>query len=632
MADNRYGFIKPLLDAHTLGINAAAQLLKECGYPVVVADERIEKAMQELRQSDHLESVLAWLDHEAITHLGLSYRLDTEDALRLLHILIEALKDRKLLANEGGAIRQIYFAGLASTCQRVENTFKGLIKTFEGAESVRSFLLSMDVPEDKIPPDVIGGSRYDERLYAFGKELIESGSYKHYRPVKRSGYPDYGTHNDSLVKRLKTHPEFSEVPLMRAHVGPYDASKTRRENVEEFLRWTKQLAQGGYLDILSIGSSQLTQSRFNEDWGDSHNGGGVPIQTPEEYRQIAKAAKPMLVRTYAGTKDVPKLARIHEETHNIVWHALSFWWFNELDERGPNDLYTNLQEHIETLKYIASTSKPFEPNVPHHFAFRGADDVTYIVSAYLSAKLAKKMGIKTFICQNMLNTPRSTWGIQDLAKSRALITLIRRLEGSDFKVYLQPRAGLDYFRPDLEEAKIQLAAVSALMDDIEPDDPNSPPIIHVVSYSEAVHLATPEIIEESIQITQSALKAYRALKTQGRVEDMAKNPDVLERTQDLLRSAKIVIEGIESSLDDPYSAEGFYLIFAAGFLPVPYLWRKTDEFRYAKAWNTKPIKGAVKVVDEKGRIVSSEQLVSVAKNHLDEVRRQLQTIQFKSIQ
>lgn len=52
-------------------------------------------------------------------------------------------------------------------------------------------------------------------------------------------------------------------------------------------------------------------------------------------------------------------------------------------------------------------------NVPHHFAFRGCDDVTYIVSAYISAKMAKLAGNKFFILQNMLNTPRSTWGVQD---------------------------------------------------------------------------------------------------------------------------------------------------------------------------------------------------------------------------
>jgi len=51
---------------------------------------------------------------------------------------------------------------------------------------------------------------------------------------------------------------------------------------------------------------------------------------------------------------------------------------------------------------------------------------------------------------------------------------------------------------DLQKAKAQLAAVTALMDDIEPQDPNSPPIIHVVSYCEASHLADPAAVNESI--------------------------------------------------------------------------------------------------------------------------------------
>ena len=103
--------------------------------------------------------------------------------------------------------------------------------------------------------------------------------------------------------------------------------------------------------------------------------------------------------------------------------------------------------------------------------------------------------------QNMLNTPKYTIGLQDLAKGRTMLRLVRELEDENFSVHLQLRAGLDYFSPDLEKAKIQLACVTALMDDIEPDNENSPEIIHVVSYCEAVRLATPPVIVESIKIT-----------------------------------------------------------------------------------------------------------------------------------
>src|SRR5699024_7951045 len=316
--------------------------------------------------------------------------------------------------------------------------------------------------------DIMEGSKYDDTLMEFGREIIENEEYTHFKPIDRSSYNEYGTRNDTITKRIDANMNKDFAPLMRAHVGPYSSRVSRKESVDEFIDWAKTLGETGYLDILSIGSSQLTQSNFGEDWGGKPNGGGVPVNSEEEYIRIWEASRPLLVRTYAGTKNIPALAKIHEDTLNISWHALSLWWFNKLDERGPYDLYTSLKQHIETIKYIVTTNKPFEANVSHHFAFRGADDVTYIVVAYLAAKLAKKLGIKTYVLQNMLNTPRLTWGIQDLAKSRAMLRLVNELADSNFRILLQPRAGLDYFKPDLDEAKVQLAAVSALMDDIDP--------------------------------------------------------------------------------------------------------------------------------------------------------------------
>ena len=36
MHDVRYAFLKPTLDAHTLGITAAADLVRDCGYEVLL--------------------------------------------------------------------------------------------------------------------------------------------------------------------------------------------------------------------------------------------------------------------------------------------------------------------------------------------------------------------------------------------------------------------------------------------------------------------------------------------------------------------------------------------------------------------------------------------------------------------
>lgn len=629
----KYGFIKPSVDAHTLGINSAAELLRDCGYEVIFADDPVAKAIEGYRNETNRKIVVDWMNNNHINRLGISYRLDQTDAENMVGYILEEIKRSKLLKSQGGQIELVFFGGLPNACAKIEKEFMGLVKTFIGGETVRDTLLKMGVPDHRIPNDISEGCKYDDTLLRFGKDVIDSQHYLSYRPHKRPTYPEYGTDNDTLLKRLESRNREIDLkygnyfePLVRAHVGPYSSNLSRMESIREFLSWAKSLAQSGYLDILSIGSSQLTQSNFGEDWEDRVNGGGVPVNSPEEFRLIWNSSRPLLIRTYAGTKNIPYLAQMYEETINICWHALSLWWFNKLDERGPNDLYTNLKQHMDTMDFIAKTNKPFESNVSHHFAFRGADDVTYIVSVYLAAKLAKKRGIKTFILQNMLNTPRMTWGIQDLAKSRAMLKLVKELEDENFKVLLQPRAGLDYFKPDLYEARIQLAGVSALMDDIDPHNELSPPMIHVVSYSEASHLATPEIINESIQITQYSLKKYREMRKHGKIEDMSVNSEVSARSAELFASSKKIVSAIESCVNNTYSADGFYKIFAAGFLPVPYLWKETDEFRYAKNWKTKPIKGSVKVVDDNGRILATDHLIEIAINNLKSAEYNLNQI------
>lgn len=627
-SNEHYALIKPSLDAHTLGISFVAELLKDCGYEVLLADDRIEKALNEIHYEDNQERIIEWLKDNQITALGVSYRLDEETAISIIGYLVKALKEARLFTFQGGFLKQISFSGLPKACEKIDQEYDGLVKTFKGGESPSETLLKLNIPSERIPVSIREGSKYDDLRMEFGESLIRAQEYQQFKPLDRSNYEEYGTKKDTLLKRLQV-PTKEFVPLMRAHVGPYSSEVPREQSVLEFVAWTKELAHAGYLDILSIGSSQLTQSNFGENWENKPNGGGVPINSKEEFERIWEAGRPMLLRTYAGTKNIPALAKIYEESIHIAWHALSLWWFNQLDERGPYDLYTNLKEHVKTIQYIASTNKPFEANVSHHFAFRGSDDVSYIVSAYLVAKLAKKLGIKTFILQNMLNTPRLTWGVQDLAKARAMLRLVQSLEDRNFKVLLQPRAGLDYFKSDITEAKIQLAAVTALMDDIDPHNALSPAIIHVVSYSEAAFLATPAVINESIQITQQALKDYRKLRQQDKIEDMSKNQDVKERTEQLLASATAVITAIETHIHDPYSPEGFYKIFAAGFLPVPYLWRNTEEFRRAKNWQTKPINGGIHLVDENKQIMPTNQMLTIAQSHLQEADYQLKQLQLR---
>lgn len=591
--------VRPSVDAHTLGIDHMANLLRQSGCRVAVAGPSVAAALNNIWEERNAATVADWLRMGRITRVGFSYRLDPREGARLFGEFLAWLRQGSFVEERGGPIVAVYFAGLPTACDLVCAEFGPSVPVFRGDASPMESLQAMGVPLARIPGDVRVKSWYDEMIMSFGRTVVQREWQEAVTPVDRSGYAGFGSLDDHVVKRLEHGGQYDLPPLMRVHVGPY--LPDRAEAVRLFAEWVRILRDQGMVDILSIGTSQLTQSRFGDDWSGLPNGGGVPLAGADEYRAIAEGAGPMLVRAYAGSRNVLAMARMHEETLNIAWHALSFWWFCRTDGRGENSVFTNLAEHLATLDYIAATGKPFEPNCPHHFSFRGGDDVTYILSAYLAARVAKRRGVRVLILQNMLNTPKYTTGLQDIAKSRAMLRLVRELEDSSFRVVLQPRAGLDYFSADLDTARAQLAAVTAMMDDIEPGNARSPAIIHVVSYSEAVHLADPPVIDESVRIVRAALEHYRVQRRRGLLPSLEdEDPKIGQCSDELYLEARELLAAIHQSIPDPYSAHGLYQVFAAGFLPVPYLWGCRDEFGNATRWRTAVIRGGVKVVDADG--------------------------------
>lgn len=610
-----FGFIKPLVDVHTMGIYTMANLLRDCGYKVVMAKDDINEAVEDLKKVNNYSLLKHWIESNNINRIGFSYRMDPKDGCDYFMTLYELLKSDNMFMEQGGVLKELSFAGLPDACELVKQKTDGMVLTFPGNESPVVALRMYGVPEDFLPASLNNHNPYDNMRWDFAKKLIENESWRLEPAQDHYGYKECGQSDDTYVARLEYARSKNALPIIRTHSGPYNSN--RLEALKEYNSWCKDLAESKLLDVLSIGSSQLTQSNFGEDWEGKPNGGGVPVNSELEYQIIRENANPMLVRTYSGTKNVPGLAVVHERSLNISWHALSFWWFNELDGRGKNTLLENLKEHFEAVRYIVTTGKPVEPNVPHHFAFRGADDISYIVSGFLAAKAIKKMGAGHMILQNMLNTPKYTWGVQDLAKGRCMIKLVRELEDDNFKVSLQTRGGLDYFAPDLEEAKIQLAAVTCMMDDLEPENDNSPEIVHVVNYSEAVRLATPPIIKESIKITLAALHQYRFARKIGMVPNMKYDKDVQYRYEALMYEARAAIKLLEDNIPYLYTPEGFEKVFKEGFLAVPYLMDQNHKYPKATMWKTAIKNGGISVVDDDGKIIATEDRYRYIIDHME---------------
>lgn len=137
----------------------------------------------------------------------------------------------------------------------------------------------MGVPVNEIPEHIVSGCKYDREILKFGQSVIDEECYIREKTLERNQYVDYGKATDTLMKRLDYNFKGGFQPLIRAHSGPYSPDMTRTDCIKQYLQWCKTLAESGYLDILSIGSSQLSQSNFGESWNGKINGGGVPVNS-----------------------------------------------------------------------------------------------------------------------------------------------------------------------------------------------------------------------------------------------------------------------------------------------------------------------------------------------------------------
>lgn len=599
----KFGLVKPAIDAHTLGVSSIAGLLVDSGASVSIAPPGVSIAVEDIRSDAAYATLIKWLMVEDIRVLGLSYRLDPHMAFELFERLVCRLDSDPRTGPIGdGHLRNLIFAGLPEAGDLVQRRYGGRFVVFRGDESPQESLEMIGIPSSQIPSWLVEDSRYDQERLQWATNHVTRGAWCSY--PEPAGLGQNGRAS-SLLSRLDRQIKLRpDEPLLRFHVGPY--SPDRREALELAGQWLQSLDLSGQVDVVSLGTSQLTQERFGQDWHEAPNGGGVPIATAEEFAALKAAAGGMLVRAYSGTSNVAEYARMLESSIDNGWHALSFWWFNRLDGRGPLSLRQGLEQHLQATSVAASHDKPFEPNIAHHFAFRGGDDVSGIVAVVLAVEAAVARGIRTVVLQVMLNTPRLTSGVADISKVRALLTMLSPLRRRGVRVLLQPRAGLSYFSSDLNRARAQLVASTALMADLTQGDPDALRIIHVVSYSEAVRLADPPIINESARLVRSALRSYREEGVSAQLINSSVADAITLRQRHLVSESQKMLLHARKHITGLREASGLYEVMRRGYFAVPQLWNCREEFSLATDWETRVVRGGVEVVDQSGRALTAE--------------------------
>ncbi|MEX2754935.1 MAG: methionine synthase, partial [Candidatus Sigynarchaeota archaeon] len=379
-------------------------------------------------------------------------------------------------------------------------------------------------------------------------------------------------------------------PVLRAHFG--------LPSMQETLDGIATLAEASILDVISIAPDQAAQEWLQrpEILATKTGGaGGVPIRSRLDleaiYRRSQRGNHPLL-RIYSGTQDLVENGELFAETIHNAWAAIPIFWYSELDGRGPSSLVDAIGEHFDAIRWHAGRTIPVEINDPHQWGLRMAPDHVVVAAAYLSARIAKALGVKTYVQQLMFNTPPSCTFKMDLARVLAMIEIVQPLVDEKFTVVKETRAGLGYFSPREETAMGQLCASTMLQMSVRPH------IMHVVSYCEGDHAARPEDIIKSCKLVGRVIQ-----DSLHGLPDLSADPAVQSRKNELLGDAMTLLAGIakhsrSKGVIDAYTSPNVLAsLVTSGILDAPQL-------KGGKAGKgeirVKIIDGACKSVDESG--------------------------------
>ncbi|MGC8943837.1 MAG: cobalamin-dependent protein [Caldisericia bacterium] len=521
-------------DIHVAGLLNFLNLTKKAGFEIIYLGGAVP-----------IEKLIGAIIEVNPSLVAISYRLGEEPLKNLLDELTDKLN--KLKRKD----IKFVFGGTIET-GKVAKEYGIFMKVFDGSEEIEEVL-----------------------------NFIKGRSEK----LEESEFPQ------NLPDRVKFKEPYA---LIRHHIG----LQTMEETIEE----VKKLSESKLLDIISIAPDQNCQSFFfeREKMDEKLSGaGGAPIRSEEDFKKLYEASRGgnyPLMRCYSGTRNIVKFSKVLKETLNNAWAAIPIFWYSDLDRRSDRELLSAIKENMEGIKWNGENGVPVEVNDSHQWELRNAHDTLAVADSYLVAYIAKKLGVKHYIQQYMLNSPPNLSPKMDIAKSLARKELVESLEDENFKIYRMIRTGLLSYPSDPYQAMGQLVSSMFYGSYLKPH------IIHVVSYTEAIKRATSKEIIESVKMVK---RAY--LLAESGLPDFLQDREIRNRVDELKVEAFYLIEKIKElgrDKEDPLlDPETLYNSVKFGIFDAPDLF----SFSVAKGEiRCEVINGANYAVDESGKILKEK--------------------------
>lgn len=514
-------------DPHTVGIHNAGRIAKMLGidYYVAPTDIGIEQQMELIAKYNP-------------KYLGFSYRLSAEKAIQELLKILQNMETNGLMDAE----RKICFAALPQTLESIYKsgiaqayhiTLMGQSKNIDSTTKTTAlFFDPTSISKVETIIETIHRENEPERikiLDQIAKDVVGNDKYRNIEPLP---IPSKKA-QESYVDRMKE----SDMPMIRTHFG------TPSDSIEPTVEGINVIARARVVDEISLGSSDLSQRYFGmpEMFTNHKNDGGVPYKDEKDLSHLYKASRignyPSM-KPYCHVNNMIEFADICKKTGLLIGghQAVPLFWFSELDGRGNYSVEKAIREHIKLVQHLKTFGIPIEMNDPNQWSSRFAHDTVFVSDYALIASVMFTNKISNLCFQMQFNKPAVTGDYGDLAKMNAAKSLIEyvRPPKNNARILIETRAGIEHFSTELNYAKFQLARTTLLQMLMNPD------IIHLVSYCEADHAATPEDIIESSQVVRYAVKLFRENEHEIRKE--ANHPFVKQRKDYLINEAKFLLK------------------------------------------------------------------------------------------
>ncbi len=519
-------------DPHTEGLFKAARIAKRAGFEAHI-----------LSPTEQEEGIRQWLLTHDPVFVGLSYRLTPAVGIRLLSDLLRRLEREGLLLRANGQPRRIAFAGLPETLRQAREA--------AGSLPCPLFLISQSGHARDRAAQVLDFLDVADRTRADVMRQLEAELFPPMIPVLdqlaeavvSSDYhaePPLPLPSEEARTSLPARMRESRRPLLRTHFG------LPGESITPTVAGIREIAAARVVDEISLGSSDLSQRYFGKPdlFRQYKNDGGVPYATADDLVALFDATRCgnfPAIKPYSHVIDlVPFIGTCLKCGHLIGAHqAVPLFWFNELDGRGPTPVKESIREHLQAVRVLAEHGIPVEMNDPNQWSSRWAHDALIVTDYALIAAVMAQAGVRDMLIQMQVNKPSETGDYADLAKMLAgldCIGAIRQGQSAPPAVWRETRTGIESMPPDPDQARRQLARSTLLQMLLSPD------MIHLVSFCEADHAATPSDIIESSQLVRRAVRLFQ-LHTPD-LRPFLNAPAVQDRRHHLAEEAQVVLEAI----------------------------------------------------------------------------------------